>query len=289
MAGKIKSCLRIRMNKKLIFLDIDGTLTEPGTNVPPESALKAIRIAQSLGHKIFLCTGRNLAMLSPLLQYGFDGVIGSAGGYITYGDQVIYDCPMTKQQLDLSMTVLKENGVFRTLECADGSYTDTEFRDFLKKHDTTGANSELIRWREQLEQSLNILPMQEYHGQPAYKIVFMSPSMEAMKHPIEQLSDEFQVCIQDADSFGIVNGELINRKFDKGRGVIRVCEALGVDRLDTIGFGDSMNDIEMIETTGYSVVMANGNDALKEKADYVCPSVTEDGLYYAFDKIGLLN
>ncbi len=30
------------MNRKLIFLDIDGTLTSPGSNIPPESALKAI-------------------------------------------------------------------------------------------------------------------------------------------------------------------------------------------------------------------------------------------------------
>ena len=34
------------MNGKLLFLDIDGTLTEPGYNTPPESALKAIKMAQ---------------------------------------------------------------------------------------------------------------------------------------------------------------------------------------------------------------------------------------------------
>lgn len=277
------------MDKKLIFLDIDGTLTEAGSNVPPESALTAIRMAQAAGHKVFLCTGRNLAMLSPLLQYGFDGVIGSAGGYITYGEQVIYNCPMTEKQLQHAMTVFKENGVFRTLECADGSYTDTEFRDFLEKQDTTGANSELIRWRKQLEKSLNILPMQEYHGQPAYKIVFMSPTMEAMERPIQELSEEFNVCIQDPDKYGIVNGELINRQFDKGRGVLRVCEALGADVKNTIGFGDSMNDLEMIETVGYSVVMKNGSPSLKEKADYVCPAVTENGMYQAFETLGLLN
>ena len=38
------------MDRKLIFLDIDGTLTEPGSNYPPESALKAIRGAQAKGH-----------------------------------------------------------------------------------------------------------------------------------------------------------------------------------------------------------------------------------------------
>ena len=40
------------MGKKLIFLDIDGTLTEPGSNYPPESALKAIRGAQAKGHLV---------------------------------------------------------------------------------------------------------------------------------------------------------------------------------------------------------------------------------------------
>ena len=83
------------MERKLIFLDIDGTLTEPGCNEPPESALRAVELAQKKGHKVFLCTGRNYGMLSPLLKYGFDGFIGSSGGYIVCDGQVIYDCPMT--------------------------------------------------------------------------------------------------------------------------------------------------------------------------------------------------
>ena len=45
------------MRKKLIFIDIDGTLTEPGSNVPPESALEVIRSAQANGHKVFMWTG----------------------------------------------------------------------------------------------------------------------------------------------------------------------------------------------------------------------------------------
>ena len=31
---------------KLIFLDIDGTLTEPGSNTPPDSAVDAINKGQ---------------------------------------------------------------------------------------------------------------------------------------------------------------------------------------------------------------------------------------------------
>lgn len=49
-------------------------------------------------------------MLSPLLKYGFDGVIGSAGGYIECMGKVIYDCPMTNEQQKVLLKLLKENG-----------------------------------------------------------------------------------------------------------------------------------------------------------------------------------
>ena len=79
------------MERKAVFLDIDGTLTEPGTNEPPESAAEAVRQARECGHYVSLCTGRSYGMLLPLLRYGFDGVIASAGGYVECQGQVIYD------------------------------------------------------------------------------------------------------------------------------------------------------------------------------------------------------
>ena len=66
------------MSGKLLFLDIDGTLTEPGYNIPPASALEAIKKAQANGHKVYLCSGRNRAMLKPLLAYNFDGYVARA-------------------------------------------------------------------------------------------------------------------------------------------------------------------------------------------------------------------
>ena len=67
-----------------------------------------------------------------------------------------------------------------------------------------------------------------------------------------------------------------------------VADYYGADLADTIGFGDSMNDLEMIETVGYSVCMDNGSPALKAMSDMVCPAVEEDGLYQAFEKLGLI-
>ena len=221
------------MSKKLIFLDIDGTLTVAGSNEPPASALEAIKKTQALGNMVFLCTGRNYAMLSPLLKFGFDGMVATAGGYLTVGDEVIYDKPMTPEQTKTALETLHAGGVFCTIEAKDATYGDEDLGSFLSGQGE--GNSEIERWRKALSSSL-----------------------------------------------------LINRDFDKGRGILRICEKLGVPVEDTFGFGDSMNDLEMIETVGTSVCMENGAEALKKISDYVCPSVENDGLAEAFRHFGLV-
>ncbi|MCI8490354.1 MAG: HAD family hydrolase [Lachnospiraceae bacterium] len=277
------------MNRKIIFLDIDGTLTEPGCNVPPDSAIEAIRQAREEGHYVFLCTGRNYDMLLPVLGYGFDGIAASSGGYIECLGKVIYDCPMTERQQKTAMEILKDNGIFRTVECMDGSYTDESFKEFLRSHAEEGGNSELLRWREQIEQSLHILPMKEYRGQPVYKIVIMCPAKEKLKEPEKLLAQEFDFCIQDESRAGFINGEIVNRKFDKGRAVKRICNHLGIPLCDSIAIGDSMNDREMLKTAGIGICMENGGKALQELADDICPSVQKDGIREAFLKYHLIS
>lgn len=276
------------MGKKVIFLDIDGTLTVAGSNIPPESALQAIHMAQDNGHQVFLCTGRNYDMLKPLLSYGFDGTVASAGGYIRCGGQTIYDCPMSQKQQQLVLNTLEENGIFRTIECLDGTYTDDGFKEFLEEHAGENGNSELLRWRRQIEKELNIRSMREYSGQPVYKVVVMSPGLKRLELAKEKLEREFLFCIQDTNSQGIVNGEVVNRQFDKGKAVARVCEYLHIPVEDSVAFGDSMNDKEMLETAGYSVCMENGSSALKKLADEICPGVEQDGLYHSFLRLGLI-
>ncbi len=274
------------MNKKLIFLDIDGTLTTPGSNEPPESALEAIRAAQTQGHKVFLCSGRNYDMLKPLLRYGFDGAVASGGGFVFAGDEILYDCPMTESQKDLALSLLAQGGVLRTIEARDASYCDEGMGEFLQK--SSGGNSELLRWREALEKDLGIQPMADYDGRPIYKVVFMCSDAEQLAPAKKELENEFTFLVQDLAGANCINGELINRKFDKGTGVRLVAETFGAGLEDTIGFGDSMNDLEMIQTVGFSVCMDNGSPALKEMSDMVCPAVADDGMMWAFRKLGLI-
>ena len=203
------------MDQKLIFLDIDGTLTEPGKNVPPPSAVDAVCRAREKGHKVVLCSGRNYGMLFPVMQYGFDGLIASAGGYIEYNGQVVYDCPMTPEQQTRVLDIFKESGIYRTIGGRNHSYTDEGFKEFLAENIQSKANSELLRWRIQIESELGIHPMSEYDGEPIYGMAFMSRGAERLKKPMQMLQEEFDFCIQDEDACGIVNGELSSKAFDK--------------------------------------------------------------------------
>lgn len=268
---------------KLIFLDIDGTLTVPGENVPPQSALDAIRAARANGHKAFLCTGRSWSMSESIAAYGFDGVICSAGGYILCDGKVIYDHPMSADELRRVLDVMKSPDIFCILESASKTFADVGAEDFKQ----VSGNSEALRWRKTLTESFDVLPMRAYRGEPVYKVSFLCLRRAALETPRRILEDRYQFCLQDFLVGDTVNGELINRDFDKGRAIVRVCAYFGVPVSDTIGFGDSMNDLEMIRTTGIGVCMGNGSETLKAQSDKVCPPVDRDGLAAAFRELGL--
>ena len=79
------------MDRKLIFLDIDGTLVAALSRPTPQ-VRQGVRQARALGNLVFLCTGRNLPIIGPdILEIGFDGIVASAGGYVSVGDQVLFD------------------------------------------------------------------------------------------------------------------------------------------------------------------------------------------------------
>ncbi len=272
---------------KLIFLDIDGTLTEAGTNIPPESAVEAMKLAKENGHKLFICTGRNYGMLRPLLVYPFDGVVSCAGGYVTVGDEVLFDSPMSDEMFKKTLKILHDNNIFCTIESKEGSYCDTNFVDFVNSIGGEG-NSELIRWRKAITENLGIKTFDEYKGEPIYKFVTMARSREDYEACRPLLENDFNIVIQDSELFGCINGELLAHGFDKGKGVEIVAKHYGVPIEDTIGFGDSMNDLEMIDAVGHAVVMENGSAELKKHADEVCPAVNDDGIHRAFAKLGLI-
>jgi len=288
------------MDKKLIFVDVDGTLLPPGTMVPPNSALEAIHAAQQNGHQVFLCTGRNRALAEPLLSFGLDGLIASAGAYIEYcepnttnavrerkpRERVLLDHPMSSELRDHILEALHAAGAHCMLETKDNAYGEPKILESLYR---LGDNSETIRWKK-----TSFRPISEYDGSPVYTIPFACPSQERLAVAQQQLANECLVCLYDFfdddpnATQTWLNGEVFCLSCDKGTGVQCICDYLGVPIQQTVGFGDSMNDYAMMRTVATSVCMDNGCDELKAISTMTCPAVQQDGLAAGFQRLHLI-
>ncbi len=100
---------------------------------------------------------------------------------------------------------------------------------------------------------------------------------------VDALGDRFDFIIHDAHVM-----EVVQKGYSKGTGIRHVCELLNIEVSDTFAFGDSANDLEMLDTAGTAVVMGNGSDIAKSHADYVTDELKKDGIYNACLHFGLI-
>ena len=70
--------------------------------------------------------------------------------------------------------------------------------------------------------------------------------------------------------------EILPPNCGKGEAVLWLANHLGIEKSQTMGFGDSMNDESMIRLLEYGVCMANGNEQIKQIADYVTEKTNDE-------------
>lgn len=67
---------------------------------------------------------------------------------------------------------------------------------------------------------------------------------------------------------------------------IKVWQKLeGVSKQETIGMGDSGNDVPIFQSSGLKIAVGNATFELKESADYIAPKFNEDALRYVINTI----
>ena len=72
--------------------------------------------------------------------------------------------------------------------------------------------------------------------------------------------------------------ELASPTISKGSGLAFVAEHVGFTTEHTIAFGDGENDLELLDWAGFGIAVANADDRLKARADWICPSAEEEGV-----------
>ena len=278
---------------KIIFLDVDGTLVDYHNRVP-ESAVKAIRKARENGHYVFVCTGRSRAEMQPeLWEIGIDGMIGGNGSYVEHDGQVIMHQLISKEDAKAIVDWLHERGLEFYLESNNGLFASENFKDaarpVMRQYALSkGKTAEEVEHMEAEDALHGLIYGGELYRDDLNKVSFILNSYQ------DHLDSAKAFPNLKAGTWGgrgetALFGDLGVKDITKAHAIDVLLEHLHADKKDTIAFGDAKIDIPMLEYCEIGVSMGNGGPEILAMADMVTDDVEEDGLYNAFEKLGLIS
>ncbi len=257
----------------ILFFDIDGTLWDY-KNYIPESTKKAIKLAQENGHKCFINTGRARSFVynEELLGMGFDGIVSSCGCMIEYNGEVVFNKLLSKEDSIRTLEAMKKHGFKPILEGPAYLY--------MNRSDFEG---DMYGEKVMAEMGDRLLSIDDNWGNWEMNKLSCICDTPTRDECFEELSDLFDYMLH-TDT--IV--EMVPKGFNKGTGIIEICKILREDVKNTVAFGDSINDKEMLETAEIAVAMGRASDETKALADIVTDYLEDDGIWNAMKKLKLI-
>ncbi|HEM4334224.1 TPA: HAD family hydrolase [Streptococcus suis] len=278
--------------RKIIFLDVDGTLVDYHNRIP-ESAIRAIRQARENGHLVYVCTGRSRAEMQPeLWEIGLDGMIGGNGSYVEHQGQVIMHQLLSEEDSRAIVDWLHERGLEFYLESNNGLFASENFRERAREtlriySMNKGKTAEEVATQEVEDVMHGMIFDGQLYRNDLNKVSFVLDSYQ------DHLDSKQAFPQLVANTWGgrgesALFGDLGVKDIDKAHAISVLLDYLGASQADTIAFGDAKIDISMLDYCAVGVAMGNGGAEILAMADMITDDVEEDGLYNAFEKLGLL-
>jgi len=279
--------------RKYLFFDIDGTLRGRSRQINEKTKDALIRL-QKEGHRIFLCSGRSPASIKgPILQaVHFDGIIACAGGCILLDDQCIYEHDIPVPLLEKVLQAFDACRIPYSLETRDAIYQSDEITAFFDENRRRHCQDhpEYLKSFEEESRDFVYRPLDQFdpHTVGVPKLCFATYTPESFAGLRPMLEEYFHIVLFTSTKDSL-NGELIPRNCTKADGIRRILDYYHADWKDTIAFGDSMNDYQMIQAVHTGVVYEHAPAALKELAKYFFRDPDDAGIYYALADLGLVK
>lgn len=263
-------------NRKIIFLDCDGTLFDVprGMLFASDKSKYAISELIKKGHLVFIATGRCKCIVpDDIRKLNPSGFITQNGAYCFNDKEVIYqhnmDPFLVKSIIDYCDS---HNGVY-CLETPDYIYSKDLNDELLVDFVTT--------WGIGLK-SFKIID-------ESYKCCQMIMNAFENDEECDKFYELFKDKLDVRKQYGFTSFDLSSKEISKGSAVKQILDYYHIDESDAYAFGDGLNDVEMLKSVTNSYCMANGNELLKKEARYIAPDVLNDGFYLTMVDLGLID
>ncbi len=244
------------MGYKALIFDLDGTAIPISFDgVPSKAVIDAVSKAQE---KIIVscATGRRLHFAKNIIQ-----VFKLRAPCIISGGTQIIDPSDFKEMWSHTMSSNQIRSVVDVFKQYDyklwvGDSTELQYpKDILQFHD----KHVIYAWAVTLDDSRIIM---------------------------DKLRNIEDINVFEVPSWtkGFVDVHVLHQEATKEHAMNKWLEIMNLKKKEVIAVGDSSNDIPLFKSAGLKVAMSNASDELKAQADYIAPSVDEDGLVDVIQK-----
>lgn len=274
---------------RVVFLDVDGTIMDHTARVA-ESTVEAIRRARANGHTVLLATGRAPGEVPEhVAAIGFDGAITAGGGYAAIGDEQVLERTMDAELTARMIAVFEDAGVDYYLQAYVGVYptqhVHLRYADYLREH--AGETFDGIEPHEHPR----VAPLVQTEPLPLEgiaKAMFIGEDLGLFARISQALGPDFHVITGTMPHLGSASGEVSRAGVTKGAAIEAVLPMLGFTAEQSIGIGDSSNDVEMFDVVGVGIAMADAVVEVRDRASESTTGVLDDGIWNAFVRHGLV-
>lgn len=248
------------MNYKAIFSDVDGTLVPVGPHTKPtKKVIGAVQKAKQASVLFCLVSGRPFNWLTDVIAE-----LGITDPCIINGGTQIIDPTSEKILWEQS---LSHEDVNKILEIAE------------KNHFAFLVNDSGIEYKNE---------KREYVNPIAAQIMYLEE--QQVSEVLQELSKISTLASHKIFSWekGKNDIYIVHNQATKEHAANELAKILGITMDEVIGIGDSGNDVPLLKACGLKVALESGTDELKAIANYIAPSLENDGVADVIEKF-ILN
>ena len=285
---------------KLVAVDLDGTMLDSYGQVT-ENTKRVIQKTIQKGTDVIIASGRPIDSIKTIAkEIGSNKYFIAGNGALIYDiqkNEVLYEKYMKKEKVLEIIKICEENSI------AYNVYTDKTILATSLKYNVLYYHKENLKKQEDKRTHINIVEnmydyIQKMKEEKFLKITICDDSKTVFQSIIRKLEKIKDIEILDVSHMSrklIQQGteevpieyyytEISSKDVDKWYAIEFLMQKLDLKKEEVIAIGDNVNDKKMIEQAGLGIAMGQSMPQLKEIADYITTSNSEEGVAKAIEK-----
>ena len=271
------------MDIRLVALDLDGTLLDSHKHLSDRNR-RALEACIAKGVYVVPCTGRTAQGIPEAIRSisGIRYAITINGGMIEDAqEQIVLDRRLMEKEIALD--IIEQVKGFHVMYdiYADGEgISEERFYNHLDEYKITEEIQKLVKKTRRVVPS--IIEYVKHKEGMVDKVNLFFSDLNERKNAWELLKKRNDVLVTSSLYNNLESNGL---GASKGDALLRLASMLNLPRESTMACGDGDNDFSMIRLAGIGVAMGNGEEKIKEIADYVTGSNDESGVAQAIEAL----